>query len=94
MVIAALNQHRENVNELREANVRLQDEFIEGLNEDQLRMFRAFLMSAMEDPSYGNYMAGWISSILKMKYNVCRFCGDKHETYEDLLGAHPKENPS
>lgn len=73
---------------LNESNVRRQDAFVEGLDEDQLRMFRGFIKSSLENPDYGQYMVGWVSAILKIKYNVCQYCGEKHESYEDLLSAH------
>lgn len=87
-----LEQQKANVHELREQNVRAQDEFIESMDEDKLRMFRGFVGGIIDDPSYGNYMLGWISSILKIKYNVCRLCGDKHLSLEDLTSAHPEQS--
>lgn len=85
-----LRQQFETMNALNESNVRRQDAFIEGLDEDQLRMTRGMIKAALDDPSFGSYMIGWISAILKIKHNICQYCGDKHATYEDLLTAHPE----
>lgn len=90
---AELHEHMrkqfETAHALNESNVRRQDDFVEGLDEDQLRMFRGFLKASLEAPDYGQYMVGWVSAILKAKYKVCQYCGEKHESYDDLLTAHP-----
>lgn len=86
-----LRKQLETQNELNESNVRNQDTFIDSLDEDQLRMLRGMIQSAIDDNAFGSYMVGWISSILKYKHNICQYCGNKHATYDDLLAAHPKD---
>lgn len=85
-----MREQYENIHALNESNVRRQDAFIEGLDEDQLRMFRGMVRAGLDEPDFGNYMIGWISAVLKIRYNVCQHCGNKHETFEDLLNSHPE----
>lgn len=71
-----------------EDRVRAQTDLMERLSADDLAIVRDFVRNAVADAQYGSYLNGWMSHILQSKYLICQFCGEKHETVEQMLAAH------
>jgi hypothetical protein len=84
---AADDQHA-----LQESQVRELEDFIEGLAVDQAKMMRGIIRLATQDPSYGAYINGWLSHMLRFKFSICQVCGEKHEELspEAIIAAHNK----
>lgn len=77
-----------------EDRVRAQTDLMERLSADDLTIVRDFVRNAVADAQYGSYLNGWMSHILQSKHKICQYCGETHESMEDMLIAHaPKEKP-
>jgi hypothetical protein len=92
-VHAALRQRAEEMKLTAEEHTRNLDDFMEGLDEGHLKLLQTIVRQIVHNPEYGQYLNGWLSHMLKSKYNMCQFCGGKHETPEDWIAAHADNLP-
>jgi len=92
-VQAELKKRTEEMRLTAEEHTRRMDDFVEGLNEDHLKLLQVIIRQCTANPDFGQYLNGWVSHMLKAKYSVCQFCGGKHETPEDWINAHADNLP-
>lgn len=76
-----------------EAQTERQQSLIETADSDTLQIIRDFVRGSAHDSTYGHYLVGLISSTLRAKHSICTYCGEKHETLEDLVTAHGPSEP-
>lgn len=80
---AALDHHRMHS----EQSAHDSRDFLESLDEEQLRILRGMIRVIDLNESAGSYYAGIVSAILSQKFHVCLGCGKKHdEELKDMAG--------